>query len=62
VVLDSFGLHRWTNGHRALDFFVLQFSIEILQKLTPTMMVTARSPDVTMTSGASFHSAMMCRK
>jgi hypothetical protein len=49
-------------GSIALDFCVLQFSIESLQKLTPTAMVTAWPPDVLMTSGASFHSAVMCRK
>jgi hypothetical protein len=53
---------HWMNGHRALDFCVLQFSIESLQKLTPTVMVTAWLPDVLMISGASFHSAVMCRK
>jgi hypothetical protein len=32
--MGGFGLHRWTNhGHRALDFCVLQFSIESLQKI-----------------------------
>jgi hypothetical protein len=63
--MGGFGRHCWTaNGHRdrALDFCVLQFSIESLQKITPTATVTASSPDVLITSRASFHSAVMCTK
>jgi hypothetical protein len=52
--MGGFGCHRWTNGHRALDFYLLQFSIESLQKITV--------PDVLMISGASFHSTVMCTK
>jgi hypothetical protein len=31
MVMGGFGRHRWTNGHRALDFCILQFLIESLQ-------------------------------
>ena len=61
--MGGFGLHRWTNhGHRALDFCVLQFSIESLQKITPTVTVKAHSPDALVTSRASFYSTVMCTK
>jgi hypothetical protein len=49
VVLDAI------IGQMAIEhFFLLQFSIESLQKITV--------PDVLMTSGASFHSTVMCTK